>query len=66
MWKGEEGEGSRTTDEGDSLLSGPELELEGDETQTTMVEVEASLTKDPVPDDGFDETNHNLVLAPNG
>ncbi|KAL1132538.1 hypothetical protein AAG570_010493 [Ranatra chinensis] len=64
VYKGHEGEGSRTTDEGDSLLSGPELEIEGEDTQLTVIE--STVIKDTVPDDGFHETNHNILLAPNG
>ncbi|KAF6207050.1 hypothetical protein GE061_018288 [Apolygus lucorum] len=53
---------SHSTDEGDSLLSGPELDMEPDEpTQITLL-VDSSLvvvasTKETAPDDGFHETH---------
>ncbi|CAB0006516.1 unnamed protein product [Nesidiocoris tenuis] len=62
--KGRRGErsSSHSTDEGDSLLSGPELEMDPEETTQITLLVDSSLVvvapiKETAPDDGFYETH---------
>ncbi|XP_014252495.1 protogenin B-like isoform X2 [Cimex lectularius] len=52
---------SRTTDEGDSLLSGPDPEMDNEETHMTTIG-SSFLSKELPPDDGFHETSN---LTPN-